>query len=169
MAALVAGGSILYKLPEHLKIENINQAGQVLGSVFGKWGVVVFALGMFGAAYSTFIVVAQLQTYFVLDAFKSDWKFNLKNKKFLVIFSILLLIPGISSFLWNMPALLSIVAAMVLSVLGSPLAFIIIIYLINKKSFIGENRASVIRNIILGISFILTCILAYYQVMKLLG
>ncbi len=89
VAALVAGGSILYKLPNHLKIVDINQAGQVLGSVFGKWGVIIFSLGMFGAAYSTFIVVAQLQTYFILDSLKLDWKFNLKNKKFVVIFSIL--------------------------------------------------------------------------------
>lgn len=166
IAALVAGSSVLYKLPNHLKIVDINQAGQVLGSEFGNWGVIIFALGMFGAAYSTFIVVAQLQTYFILDAFKLDWKFNLKNKKFLIIFSILLLLPGIISFLWKLPALLAIVAAMVLSVLGTPIAFIIIIYLMNKKSFIGEYRAGFMRNLILMIGFILTFLLAYYQVIK---
>ena len=166
VAALVAGGSILYKLQDNLKIENINQAGQVLGSVFGSWGTIIFSVGMFGAAYSTFIVVAQLQTYFILDAFKLNWKFNLKNRKFVIIFSILMLLPGLTSFLWKIPALLAIVAAMVLSVLGSPIAFIIIIYLMNKKSFIGENRASFIRNLILAVSFILTCILAYFQIIK---
>ncbi len=164
VAALVAGGSTLHKLPNHLQIENIDQAGQVLGSVFGKWGIIVFSLGLFSAAYSTFIVVAQLQTYFILDALKLDWKFNLKNKKFLVIFTVLLLLPGLSSFLWNFPALLAIVAAMMLSVLGTPAAFIIIIYLMNKKSFINEYRAGNVRNIILAIGLVFTFLLAFYQI-----
>ena len=169
VSALVAGGSVLNKLPNHLEIIDINQAGQVLGAEFGTFGIIVFALGMFGAAYSTFIVVAQLQTYFILDAFNLNWKFNLKNKKFIIVFSALMLFPGITSFLWNIPALLAIVAAMVLSVLGTPIAVFIIIFLMNKKSFIGEFRASMVRNIILVIGCILTLLLAYYQIAEFIN
>ena len=166
IAALIAGSSVLFKLPNHLSIENVNQAGQVLGPILGKWGIIIFSLGLFSSAYATFIVVAQLLTYFTLDAYGFDWKFNIKNKRFLILFSIFLLLPGLTSFLWNLPALLSIVAAMVLSIVGSPITFIIIIYLMNKKSFIGENRASFKRNLILGIGFVLTFLLAYYQIIE---
>lgn len=169
VAALVSGGSVLFRLPNHLDIENINQAGQVLGPILGKWGVVVFSLGLFCAAYSTFIVVAQLQAYFILDAFRLNWRFNLKNRKFVVIFLILMLLPGLASYFWNFPSLLAIIAAMVLSVLGTPIAIIIVIYLMNKKSFIGEYKASVIRNIILVLGLILTFLLAYHQILHFLN
>lgn len=168
-AALIAGGSVLHKLPNHLEIDNVNEAGQVLGPILGNWGVIIFSLGLFCAAYSTLIVVAQLQTYFVLDTLKLNWKFDLQNKKFVWIFSALLLLPGLSSFLWDFPALLAIVAAMVLSVLGTPAAFAIIIYLMNKKSFIGDYKASFIRNLILALGFILTLLLTYQRIAEYLN
>ncbi len=166
IAALVAGASVLFVLSNHLKIENISQAGQILGPILGNWGVVIFSLGLFGSAYATFIVVAQLLTYFTLDAFKKDWRFDIKNKRFIVLFSIFLFLPGLTSFLWNIPALLSIVAAMMLSVFGTPITIIIVIYLMNKKNFIGENKASIARNTILAVGFILTFMLAYYQIVQ---
>lgn len=169
VAALVSGASVLYKMPNHLNIENINQAGQVLGPILGKWGVIVFSAGLFCAAYSTFIVVAQLQAYFILDAFSLNWRFNLKNKKFLIIFSILMLSPGLASYFWNFPSLLAIVMAMVLSVLGTPVAIVIVIYLMNKKSFIGEHKASITRNVILIVGLILTFLLAYHQIIHFLN
>jgi len=168
IAALIAGASVLYVLSNHLQIENINQAGQVLGPILGKWGTIIFSAGLFCSAYATFIVVAQLLTYFSLDAFKKDWKFNIKNKRFLVLFSIFLFLPGLTSFLWNLPALLAIVAAMMLSILATPVTIIIVIYLMNKKSFIGDNKAGIARNTILAIGFVLTFLLAYYQVLQFL-
>jgi len=36
----------------------------------------------------------------------------------------------------------------------------------NKKSFIGDNKASIVRNTILAIGFVLTFLLAYYQVLQ---
>ncbi|RMD86108.1 MAG: hypothetical protein D6813_15395, partial [Calditrichaeota bacterium] len=148
----------------HLQIQDAAHAGRVLGPVLGQWSVVLFSLGLFCAAYSTFIVVAQLQTYFVLDAFKKDWRFNAENKNFLNIFSLLLLLPGLSSFFWEFPALLAIVAAMVLGVLGTPLALALVFYLINKKDLMGSFKASFIRNLILIFGFLLSLWIAYSRV-----
>ncbi len=168
VAALVAGASVLHKLPNALEIQDANQAGRVLGPILGGWSVILFSLGLFSAAYSTFITVAQLQTYFVLDAFGKDWRFAAENKGFRWVFAILLLLPGLSSPLWQFPALLAIVAAMVLGILGTPAALALVIYLINKNSLMKEYRASFVRNVVLAFGLLLSFWIAYRNIQQFL-
>ncbi len=163
-AALVAGAAVLHRLPNALEIQDAAQAGRVLGPILGKWSVFLFSLGLFSAAYSTLITVAQLQTYFVLDAFNRDWHFTVNNRVFRWMFIVLLLAPGLSSFFWTFPALLAIVAAMVLGVLGTPAALILIIYLVNKKKLMGEYSAGILRNLILFFGFLLSLWIAYRKI-----
>lgn len=163
-AALVAGGSVLHKLPNALEIQDAAHAGRVLGPVLGAWSVLLFSLGLFSAAYSTLITVAQLQTYFVLDALGKHWHFTVQNRTFRWIYIFLLLAPGISSFFWNFPALLAIVAAMVLGVLGTPAALALIIYLANKKDLMGRYKAGAVRNLILAFGFLLSLWIAYRKI-----
>ncbi len=167
-SALIAGASVLHKLPNALEIQDAAHAGQVLGPVLGQWSVILFSLGLFSAAYSTLVTVAQLQTYFTLDAFGKDWHFNIENKRFRFIYALLLLLPGLSSPFWNFPALLAIVAAMVLSVIATPAALIIILYLINKEDLMGRYKATFIRNLILGFGLLLSFWIALERIKKFL-
>lgn len=164
ISALVAGGSVLHKLPNALEIQNAAQAGQVLGPALGKGGVILFSLGLFGAAYSTLVTVAQLQTYFILDAFEKNWHFKVQNRRFRWIYAALLLLPGLSSFMWTFPALLAIVAAMVLGILGTPMALLLVIYLVNKKELMGQFKAGFLRNAILVFGFLLSLWIAIRKI-----
>lgn len=163
-SALVAGASVLHKLPNALEIQDAAHAGRVLGPVLGTWSVILFSLGLLAAAYSTLVAVAQLQTYFVLDAFGKDWHFKYENKQFRWIFAALLLLPGLTSFFWNFPALLAIVAAMVLGVLGTPAALMLVFYLINKRELMDGYKASLIRNVILVFGLLLSLWIAYRKI-----
>lgn len=172
---LIAGGYALHPLEGSADFEGAGQMGQAL-AVLGSVGPVLFAVGLIICAYTTLIVVAQLAAYFVLDALGRNWRFEKENLPFRAVFALFILLPAILGPQWNFPELLKVVISMVVNTLVAPFAIILITYLINKKDFAGNLRASPIRNLFLFYSIavaVFTCIrsaVGSYEALKnLLG
>ena len=157
---LIAGGFALFPLEGSAGFEGAAEVGQAL-SILGPFGPILFAFGLIICAYTTLIVVAQLGAYFVLDCLGMNWRFEKGNKAFLACFSALILLPALIGPVWNYPPLLKVVISMVVNTLVSPLAILMIIWLINKKSFAGDLKASPLRNLFLAYSAavaVFTCV-----------
>jgi Mn2+/Fe2+ NRAMP family transporter len=148
---LIAGGFALYPLEDSAGFEGAAELGQALG-ILGPFGPILFALGLIICAYTTLIVVAQLGAYFILDCLRMNWRFQKGNIPFLVCFSALILIPAVLGPIWRYPEILKVVISMVINTLVSPFAILLIIWLINKRSFAGELKASPLRNLFLAYS-----------------
>jgi Mn2+/Fe2+ NRAMP family transporter len=168
VTVLVAGGSVLNKLPNAAEIQTAGDAGRVLGPVLGRWSVVAFSLGLAACAYTTFVLVAQLVTYFILDTLKLDWRFDLSNRRFLWIFAASMVVPGILSAFWDFPALLAIVLSMALGVVITPFAILLVIFLINRRELMDGYKASWIRNAILLFGLLLSLWIAIRKVIPYL-
>lgn len=151
---LVAGAYRLHPLPHALQIQNSAQAGVVLTNILGPFGTAAFAVGLFSCAFSTLVVVAQLIGYFLLDALKRDWKFSVRNRPFMAIFTAMILLPALLSLSWQYPDLLKIVLTMTTAVLLNPFAVFLLLYLSNKTVLVGEHRSGRIRNILLVLSIL---------------
>jgi len=168
VTVLVAGGSVLHKLPNATEIQTAAQAGRVLGPVLGRWSVFAFSLGLAACAYSTFVIVAQLSTYFILDTLKLDWHFRPDNQHFRWVFAAAMALPGLLSAFWSFPALLAIVLSMALGVIITPFAIVLVMYLINKPELMNGYRASWVRNAILFLGLGLSLWIALRQVLPYL-
>lgn len=135
------------------QIESIPVAGKVLGPAFpGALGFLAprfFSLGLIAAAFTTLISVSLTMTYFCLDIARKNWRFTDDNRLFKVVFATWIMVPALIAPFWQLPALLKAILAMVGNLLLAPVAVLVILYFVNQKS-LGEFRAGVGRNLVLG-------------------
>lgn len=152
------------------QIESIPVAGQVLGPALpGALGFLaprLFSLGLFAAAFTTLISVALTMTYFCLDIARKDWRFTERNRRFNVVFAAWIAVPALVAPFWQLPALLKAILAMVGNLLLAPVAVLVILYFINRRS-LGEFRASPGRNAILAVTFLFALALVVNGVLRM--
>ncbi len=161
---LMAGGYALYPLENHASIQTVGEAGRVLTRALPEalsgLSPKIFAAGLFVCGLTTLIVVAQLMCYFCLDTVKLNWRFTKDNKPFRWLLIFWIAAPSALAPFWEFPALLKIILLMGVNIVIVPIAIIIITYLINKRSVMGEYKASAMRNAFLAASLLLSLWLA---------
>ena len=166
VVVIVAGATALHAVytgtgPNYLgvshysQIESIPVAGQVLGPAFpGALGFMaprLFSIGLIAAAFTTLISVSLTMTYFCLDMARKDWHFTKNNQLFKTVFAVWIAVPALVAPFWQMPALLKAILAMVGNLILAPVAVLVIMYFVNQKR-LGEFKANLGRNLILGIT-----------------
>lgn len=147
---LVAGGYALYPLDNNASIQTVHEAGRVLTHAMlpgtEALGPKLFAIGLFTCAMNTLVVVTQLMCYFTLDTFHQDWHYTSENTKFRWLLLFWVAVPAVLSIFWKFPPLLKMILLMGLNAVIVPMAIVIMLYLINKRSLMREYKANVWRN-----------------------
>ena len=177
---LVAGGYALYPLDNHASIQTVGEAGRVLTralpAALSTLSPKIFGLGLFLCGFTTLIVVAQLMCYFCLDTLKLDWHYTKENTRFRALLIFWIAVPSVLSPFWEFPALLKIILLMGVNIVIVPIAIVIIIYLVNKRSVMGAYKANAGRNVFLAASLLLSLWLAsaklpdyWTQIQKAIG
>jgi manganese transport protein len=165
---LVAGGYVLYGLPNHAEIELVHEAGRVLTNVFpGKYsflGPKIFSIGLFLCALTTLVVVVQITAYFFLDMLGKNWRYASANKNYTTLIALWVLLPSIVTPLWKFPALLKILLFIGINVVIAPVVIAMIIFLINNKRIMKENKASTVRNSLLFIAFSISLLMGVFKI-----
>ena len=153
---LVAGGFALHGQSGFAGFQGPQTMGMALQSVLGPVGTIFFSIGLCICGFTTLTVLAQLCSYFILDALGKEWRFTKENKWFLVPYLSFIIIPAFIGSFWHYPNMLKVVIGMVFNSIVTPTSFILILYLVNKKSLMGDLKASVSRNIFLVYALALT-------------
>jgi Mn2+/Fe2+ NRAMP family transporter len=153
MFILIAGGFALYPLADHASIETVNAAGQVLTFAFPAavafLGPPIFTFGLFIAAMTTLVICVQVVIYLSLDMMGKNWTYSNDNRLFRRLLIIVTLVSAVLAPVWTFPAMLKVVLLMGVNVLIIPMVLIAMIYLLNKKTVMGEHTAGVWRNLVL--------------------
>ena len=164
LLVIIAGGFALYPLINHAEIETIYEAGNILVRAFPEGlsflGPLIFSIGIFFAALTTFIVVVEVISYFCLDMFRYPWHHAKENKKFKKLIIVSVVLPAVLAPFWTFPALLKIVLLMGVNTIVIPLVFAALIILVNKKDVMGVHTAGPARNSVLLIGFLLSATLS---------
>lgn len=167
---VVAGGFALYSLADHAQIDTVHEAGRVLVKAFpaglGFLGPLIFSIGICLAALTTFIVVVQVISYWLLDMLGFDWHDKADNVPFKHMLKFWIFVPAILAPFWNFPALLKVLLLMGVNALLIPMVMVIVIILVNRQQVMGQHRANITRNMILGIGAIISI---WLSIVKLPG
>jgi len=150
---IVAGGFALYPLANHAEIDSVNEASKILVRAFPE-GIsflapIIFSFGMLMAAITTYVVIVEVTSYAFLDILRLNWHYARDNLMFKRTLTAIILIPGLSSPFWDFPALAKNLLLMGVNTIVIPLAFFVLIFLLNMKAVMGEYKISMIRNIVL--------------------
>ena len=157
---IIAGGFALYPLANHAEIDSVNEASRILVRAFpdaiGFLGPIIFSLGMLVAAITTYIVIVEVTSYACLDIMRRNWHYSDDNRTFKRALVFFIVAPAISAPFWEFPALAKNLLLMGVNTIVIPLAFFVLIFLLNNRTVMGEHVASVKRNIVLAIGLLLS-------------
>ncbi len=158
-----------------MTIDDINDVSKIanqLEPLFGPLGRVVFCVGLFSAAFSSFIVNSMVGGFVLADALKLG---NRPEDLGPRLMTAVVLIAGMSVALYMIvtgvgkPAAL-IVAAQATTVVASPLIAATLLWLTNRKSVMGEHTNGPLTNLIAGVGLlVLVLISAKIVVVDLIG
>ena len=167
VSLIVAGGFALHGLPDHASIDTVEEARGVLGNVFPAGlqflGPAIFSLGLFIAALTTFVVIAELMSYFILDMLHKPWHQTAENRPFKWIVVVWLIVPAVLAPFWDLPELFQVVLLMGANTIVVPLVILSVILLVNRADVMGAHRARAGRNVILVMALALAVALAAAQ------
>jgi Mn2+/Fe2+ NRAMP family transporter len=125
---------------------------------------VIFSLGLWAAAFTTFVTVAMTMTYFMLDLVGRNWRYTPDNKAYRVVLAAWIIVPAILTPFWNLPSLIQSIIAMAGNLFLTPLVILIIMIFVNKKSLMGKYKANIGRNIVLACTLLFSLYVVVYGV-----
>ena len=153
-----------------LKGETLGGVGDVaaqLEPLFGKWGKGLFCLGLFSAAYSSFIVNSMIGGFILSDGLglgsnpEDKWPKRLTIAVLLTGMIVALLIKQA-----GFNKLHAIVAAQAVTVVASPLVAGALLWLSNRKDVMGEDRNGPVANIFGSLGLAVLIAMAGYTAFK---
>ena len=149
-----------------LRGQDLVGAGDVakqLEPLFGSWGKGLFCLGLFCAAYSSFLINSMIGGFVLSDGLGlgSDPK-----EKWTRYMTTVVLLTGMGVALYVIKTgtkpVAAIVMAQAVTVIAAPLMAGVLLWLCNRKDLMGEDRNSPLLNTLGGLGFVLLLAMAWY-------
>lgn len=144
-------------------LAGVGDVAKQLVPLFGEKGQALFCLGLFSAAYSSFLVNSMIGGFILSDGLGLGSKPTDLAPKILTT-TVLLTGMGVALYVIQtgtrpVPA---IVAAQAVTVIASPLMAGALLWLTNRKDIMGDDRNGPVINIVAGIGFLLLLAMAWY-------
>jgi len=141
----------------------VDEVAEQLAPLFGDLGKPLFCVGLFAAAYSSFLVNSMIGGFILSDGL------GLGNKPSglaprLLTAAVLLTGMGVALYviLTGTKPVPAIVAAQAVTVLAAPLIGGVMLWLTNSEEVMGEDTNSLLVNVVGGIGLLLLLAMAWY-------
>lgn len=155
LAVFLVAAAVLH--PNQIKVRLATDAALALGPLLGRGAMAIFLTGLWAATLSTILPTFLAAIYFIFD--KMQWKVERTDPKFKILVIAGAAIASLGPFLKGGFFLL-LPMMLALGLCGTPLILGIILYLLNKKEYVGERGNSLVLNILGAAAMIVTTILA---------
>ncbi len=143
-------------------LNNVEEVAQGLNPLFGGWGQPIFCLGLFSAAYSSFLVNSMIGGFILSDGLGLGSK---PTDRWPRLFTVFVLLTGMFIALYAIKSgtrpVAAIVTAQALTVIASPLAAGALLWLTNRRDVMGEERNGPLLNILGGLGFLILLAMAW--------
>lgn len=149
-----------------LRGQELTGAGEVakqLQPLFGEWGKALFCIGLFSAAYSSFLVNSMIGGFVLADGLGLG---SSPDDKWTRYMTAIVLLTGMGVALYviqtGVKPVGAIVMAQAVTVIAAPLMAAALLWLCNKKEYMGQDRNGPLLNAVGGIGFVLLLAMAWY-------
>jgi manganese transport protein len=164
VSIFLAAGAVLH--PAGIQVKSALDVALSLSPLVGKYGGMIFLIGLWAAVVSTISPTYLAGAYFLSDKLRR--KPDEKDGWFLLFLAIGCGLSVIGPFLKG-SFLLLLVLMLALGLCGTPLILVLVMILLNRKGFSGERRNSPALNILGGAAIVITTFLAVRFVLLKLG
>ncbi|HUG90117.1 MAG TPA: Nramp family divalent metal transporter [Planctomycetaceae bacterium] len=143
-------------------LDNVKDVAQQLRPLFGREGQALFCLGLFSAAYSSFLVNSMIGGFILSDGLGLGSRPDQLVPK---LFTAAVLLTGMGVALWAIKTdrnpVPAIVAAQAVTVLAAPLMAGTLLWLTNRRDIMGADRNGPVVNALAGVGFVLLVAMAW--------
>ena len=164
VSIFLASATVLH--PQGITVRHVFDLARPLAPVLGVYAHAVFLAGLWAAVISTITPTFLAAGYFVSDMMK--WEISVKDNRFRLVVLAGCLISLIGP-LFKGSFLILLVIMLALGLCGTPLIVLILLILLNKKSWAGENRNGILLNIFGGAALVITTFLALRFLLSKIG
>jgi len=146
-----------------MTLTSVADVGNALQPLFGDKGQILFCIGLFSAAYSSFIVNSMIGGFILSDSLGLGGTPQDKSTR---ILTAAVLLTGMFVALYVIESgtkpVAAIVAAQAVTVVAAPLAAGALLLLTSSKKIMGDYRNGPVINLFAGIGFVLLLGMAWY-------
>ncbi|WP_339730261.1 Nramp family divalent metal transporter [uncultured Gimesia sp.] len=161
MMVLITAAKVLYQNPDITTLSSVSDVAKSLEPAFGKSAMIIFSLGIFAGAFSSFLVNAMIGGSILADGFGLGGYIDLKWPK---LFTVLALLVGMGVAIYTksmgVKPMGLIIFAQSLTVLGIPMLAIAMLWLATRPDMKGENAIPAWMKILGFIGLISSILLA---------
>lgn len=161
LVILLTSTRVFYGDPNAVELKSVDQVARQLEPLFGAWATVIFSLGIFAGAFSSFLVNSMIGGTVMADSLgkgsrlTDSWPIHMTAAALLVG-----MIVAISSLLKEGSTVALITFAQALTVLGIPILAAALIYLGTRKELVGDRRVPIWILLIAFLGFLVSIRLA---------
>jgi Mn2+/Fe2+ NRAMP family transporter len=144
-----------------VELEGAADVAMQLEPLFGSWGKALFCLGLFSAAYSSFIINSMIGGFVLSDGLGLGCDPGDKWPRYMTA-AVLLIGMGVAMYVikTGIKPMTAIVMAQAVTVIVAPLLAAVLLWLCNRKDIMGEDRNGLLINTLGGVGFMLLLIMA---------
>ncbi len=146
---------------EKVALKDPVAVADALKTTFGPSAKIIFCLGLFSAAYSSFIVNSMIGGFILSDGLGMGSKPSDPGPK---IFTTIALLTGMSVglavIIMDFDRAPTIIAAQAVTVIGAPLIAGVLLWLTSRKDIMGEHVNGPITNALAGLGLVLLLAIA---------
>tara|TARA_R110002111_G_scaffold259308_1_gene329213 strand:+ start:10491 stop:11804 length:1314 start_codon:yes stop_codon:yes gene_type:complete len=169
MMVLITAAKVLYQNPDVTTLNSVTDVAKSLEPAFGKSAMVIFSLGIFAGAFSSFLVNAMIGGSILADGFGLGGYIDQKWPK---LFTVLALLVGMGVAIYTKSMGVKpvglIIFAQSLTVLGIPMLAIAMLWLATRADMKGVNSIPAWMKILAFIGLISSVFLALRTAVNLL-
>jgi len=145
------------------ELGNYTEVSSQLAPLFGAWGRPLFCIGLFAAAYSSFLVNSMIGGFIMADGLGLGSHPEDKAPRLMTV-AVLLIGMGVALIVIkaDFDSVPLVVAAQAVTVLAAPLAAGVLIWLCNRQDIMGQDRNGRGTNILAGLGFLLLLAIAIF-------
>ncbi len=165
---MITAAEVLYGTVSTDEIDTAADVGRQLEPFFGPVAVILFSLGLFAGAFSSFLVNAMIGGTLLADGLGYGGRLDQTSTRMFTAFALLLGMGLAIAFGGTAPAVI-ITFAQALTVLGLPILALMMLYLITRPDLTELRAVPLWMKIVLVIGCIVVILLAIRTVWNLLG
>ncbi|WP_417850429.1 Nramp family divalent metal transporter [Thalassoglobus sp.] len=146
---------------EVVRLNNPVDVAKSLEETFGASGKIVFCLGLFSAAYSSFIVNSMIGGFTLSDGLGLGSKPTDLWPRLMTTLALLTgMAVGVATLAFDFDRTPTIIAAQAVTVVGAPLVAGVLLWLTSRKDIMGEHVNSTFTNAFAGLGLVLLIAMA---------
>ena len=144
------------------ELADAGAVAQQLQPLFGDAGKALFCLGLFSAAYSSFLINSMIGGFVLADGLglgsEPDHPWTRRMTAAVLITGMLVALYVIQT---GAPPVGAIVMAQAVTVIAAPLMAGVLLCLCNRKEYMGEHRNGPLLNVVGGVGFLILLAMAW--------